>query len=333
MPLVKTVHKDRQLDFVGWYTLLPKSGPTTTILPIHETFLADYNQSAVLLGFHPEEVISHEVGGKLPLTIYESNYEVDDPKGEGDGGEDKKMEDGQSTLKIRFRELPYSVETAEAEMISMDFISKGGGTATAAEPKEKRPAVALVESEVKGKRRVIVQEDSMKSTRSTELAAQEVVLSREEEEMIAALTAKANAIKMLHSRIHLISTYMENLPPEFQQGQISATEASRTAETDPQATTPSHTILRSIQALVSRLELIVPSDTEAFQQEMLREENDVNLVALLNEVMQSVQDARDVGKKYSVVESAKTHNRRMGGDYAGGSGLSFSLGGAGDILT
>lgn len=39
---------------------------------------------------------------------------------------------------IRFRELPYSVETGEAEMISVDYVARGGGNATAVEA----PAVA-----------------------------------------------------------------------------------------------------------------------------------------------------------------------------------------------
>ena len=62
------------------------------------------------------------VGSKLPLTIYESNYEVDELK--QDQGEDKEMRDGEPVLKLKFRELPYSVETGEAEMISMDFVAR-----------------------------------------------------------------------------------------------------------------------------------------------------------------------------------------------------------------
>lgn len=34
---------------------------------------------------------------------------------------------------IKFRELVYSVETGEAEMISVDFVARGGGNATAVE--------------------------------------------------------------------------------------------------------------------------------------------------------------------------------------------------------
>lgn len=37
------------------------------------------------------------------------------------------------TLNIRFRELSYSVETGEAEMIGVDTIAKSSGTATRTE--------------------------------------------------------------------------------------------------------------------------------------------------------------------------------------------------------
>lgn len=66
--------------------------------------------------------------GKLPLTIYESVYE-----GEKVGDGDKSMQiDGQEqSLNMKFRELPYSIETGEEEMISVDFVARGGGNATA----------------------------------------------------------------------------------------------------------------------------------------------------------------------------------------------------------
>lgn len=38
------------------------------------------------------------------------------------------------------QELPYSIETGEAEMISVDFVARGGGNATAVDVKaEKKP--------------------------------------------------------------------------------------------------------------------------------------------------------------------------------------------------
>ncbi|WQF83584.1 Putative COP9 signalosome subunit 6, MPN domain-containing protein [Colletotrichum destructivum] len=318
---MKTVHKDRGLDLVGWYTLLAAAGPTPTILPIHHQLLSEFNESALLLGFHPEEVFTHSVGGKLPMSIYESNYEVDDPRAAEADGEDKKMDDGESKLKLRFRELPYTVETGEAEMISMDHVARGAGNATAIEaPTETsaKPKVQLVESG--GKRRVVESDDK---------AHTEAQLSPEEEEMVAALTAKANAVKMLQGRIRLITTYLERLPPEY----LSGTEKSATATADGMQTTPSHTILRQIQALVNRLDLVVPSDADAFEKEVLCEENDVAITSRLNDLMQSINGMRDLGKKFGIAETARSRNR--GGvptDFPGYGSSGFNIPGAGDIM-
>ncbi|PHH76014.1 hypothetical protein CDD80_1879 [Ophiocordyceps camponoti-rufipedis] len=320
-----TVHKERQLDLVGWYTLLPTSGPTPSVVPIHKQILQQWNESALLLGFHPEEALKHSVGGKLPLTIYESNYEVDDSAGGGaEGDEDKRMDDGETAaLKLKFREVPYSVETDDTEMISMNYIAGAGGNASTvsgtASTKEDRPARS-VESNGKGKRRLVESEadDTAKS-----LPDADEVLTHDEEKTLATLTAKANAIKMLHARLRLIATYLERLPPT-----PPPTTAEDSMDTD--STTPSLPILRQIQALVTRLDLVIPSDSEAFAAESLQQANDVQLMDLLNSVMQAVGKTREVGRQSAVVENGKAVGRR------GPAGLSadamFSLGSAGDIF-
>ncbi|KAI1083550.1 hypothetical protein F5B20DRAFT_410075 [Whalleya microplaca] len=316
---MRTIHKSPQLDLVGWYTVLPKSGPTPAILPIHNWILSEHNESSLLLAFHPEEAVQHSVGSKLPLTIYESNYEADEPK--ADQGEDKEMRDGEPPLKLKFRELPYSVETGEAEMISMDFVARGAGNATLVEPREQKTAAEpTADADSKGKRRA----EAAKS-KDKEQEPEEHILSSEDEELIAALTAKANAIKMLQSRINLLTTYLERLPPSF-----LSTNNATAAVPEGQYTTPSHPILRSIQALVNRLSLLVPSDTQAYELEMQSEANDVHLMELLNDVMQSVTEARGVGRKFGIVESAKSQNKKLLENPAGlGSGFNFS--GAGDL--
>lgn len=85
----------------------------------------------LLVLFHPENAFSEETAaGKLPLTVYESVSVTtsSDPN-------DKAMDiDGAVQPKsIKFRELVYSIETGEAEMISVDFVARGGGNATAVE--------------------------------------------------------------------------------------------------------------------------------------------------------------------------------------------------------
>jgi COP9 signalosome complex subunit 6 len=314
---VKDVHKVPPLDLVGWYTILPASGPQPMHLPIHRQILDSYNESAIILGFHPEAVLQGSVGGKLPLTIYESNYEADDTTAES--GEDKEMKDGEPQLGLKFKELPYTVETGEAEMISVDFVARGGGNATAVNTQVKPKAVEDVKG--KGKTR------SGKKAEEDEAGPKKDILSREDEELIASLTAKANAIKMLHARINLIAVYLQNLPPSYVSDSVP-----EGVEADSKKYTPvNHSVLRSIQALLSRLSLLIPADSVAFQQEMMSEQNDVNLVSLLGTITQSIKDAREMGKKFSVVEAGKhqksSQNRGMDGS-------NFSMmSGVGDLLT
>ena len=124
----KEVHAVPQLELVGWFTTAPAGGPELIHGRLHEYILSNYNETAVLLAFHPSGVLNGKVaGGKLPLTIYESLYES-----VGERHEDA-MDTGdkEAGLELRFRELPYSVETGEAEMIGVDFVARGGGNATA----------------------------------------------------------------------------------------------------------------------------------------------------------------------------------------------------------
>lgn len=311
---MRTIHKSPQLDLVGWYTLLPRAGPNPSVLPIHSWLLSEHNESSLLLAFHPEEAVDQSAGSRLPLTIYESNYEVDEPKADSTG-EDKEMKDSDAPLKLKFRELPYSVESGEAEMISMDFVAQGAGNATLVKPKEPAKTgnvLQEVEGEGKGKGKgkgkQKASENEKKQQDSSTPVPDEHVLSREEEELIGSLTTKANAIKMLQARIKLLLTYLERLPPSSISGGSTPSAAEQQSDAH---TTPSHTILRSIQALANRLALLVPSDTAAFQQELLSEANDVHIVSLLNDVMQSATGIRDIGKKHQVLDSAKKQNRAM----------------------
>lgn len=291
---MKDVHKVPALDLVGWYTLLPTSGPQPNILPIHQQILSLYNESAILLGFHPTAVLAQEsAGGKLPLTIYESNYEADDSSAES--GEDKEMKDGEPQLALKFKELPYSVETGEAEMISVDFVARGGGNATAVDGTAKQPTAKIADQTNKGKGKAKKSED--KDTKGED----QHILSQEDEELIASLTAKANAIKMLHARINLIAIYLQNLPPSY----ISNTTSSDSESDDKKYTPVNHAILRSIQALLSRLSLLIPADSAAFERELMSEQNDVNLVSLLSSITQSVKDVREAGRKSGIIDNAK----------------------------
>ena len=148
----KDVHKVPPLELVGWFTTAPTAGPQPCHVPIHHQILCDYNETAVLLTFHPLAVSEGvAAGGKLPLTIYESVYVSVKADGQNIGQDHGRMEiEGQdvsleSQLELRFRELPYSIETGEAEMIGVDSLARGGGNATAGDADSKRSNVQVHE--------------------------------------------------------------------------------------------------------------------------------------------------------------------------------------------
>lgn len=116
---------------MGWFTLGAPTGPEPHIIPIHSRISELYTESPLLVLFHPESAFTEATAaGKLPLTVYESISvaAASDPN-------DKAMDiDGAVQAKsTKFRELVYSIETGEAEMISVDFVARGGGNATAVE--------------------------------------------------------------------------------------------------------------------------------------------------------------------------------------------------------
>jgi len=167
----------------------------------------------------------------------------------------------------------------------VDFVAKGSGNAAAIE----------TGTTSKGK----ITEASDKQEKGPRL-------SREDEELIASLNAKANAIKMLQSRIKLLETYLQSLPPSFVAGkpvEASEVESKQYAPID-------YAILRSIQALLHRLTLLIPADKGTYKQQQLAEQNDVNLVSLLSSMVQNIKDIRDTGRKYAVVEHSRSQGKK-----------------------
>ena len=321
----KDVHKAPALELVGWFTTAPVSGPQLQHIPIHQQIMHTYNESAVLLAFHPTNVLEGAtVGGKLPLTIYESVYESE--KSGEDGDRVMQLDGHEVPLDFKFKELPYSVETGEAEMISVDFVARGGGNATAvdggANKEEKGQAsqtpVASGSLKEQGTKKEVngVDDSSVLSAEDEERAFTLSLCCFEclWNAVIAALTARANAVKMLHSRIHLLKSYLSNLPPCYlttpPQPKPTPKPTSETATSGHAEI--NHPILRSIQALINRLPLLIPSDQESFEQESLAEKSDVSLVEMLGTLGRSVKDARELGAKFAVVEAARQASKKGG---------------------
>ncbi|KAK1755835.1 hypothetical protein QBC47DRAFT_422947 [Echria macrotheca] len=327
---MKLVHKSPLLELVGWYSLVPKSGPTPAHLPIHRQILSQ-NESAVLLGFHADEILFPTAGDPLPLTIYESNMEAE---AAGDNNntndEDKEMKDSEAvkTVTLKFRELPYTTETGEAEMIAMQFIREGGAHA-GFEDAERRiieqfdKKIAVHDGKGKQKRRAVVDNSSSSAaktnttettTTTTPAKDKDTNLTKAEAEYMSALQAKFNAVKMLKSRVDLIVAYLQKLPPDFVAGKLTTTDqAAREKATDKNWSVPSNNILRQIQALVTNIELATPAHQTDLQREILQETNDVQLVQLVADLAGSINEVRDLGKKFAVVEAAKNQKTRQSG--------------------
>lgn len=128
--LDKVIHQQpQQLDLVGWFTLGPSTGPEQHMLPIHSRISELFIESPLLVLFHPENAFSEATAaGKLPLTLYEP-VSVNASSEQSDKAMD--IDGAAQAQNTKFRELVYSIETGEAEMISVDFVARGGGNATA----------------------------------------------------------------------------------------------------------------------------------------------------------------------------------------------------------
>lgn len=336
----KDVHKVPALDFTGWFTLCPESGPTSAFLPIHKQFLAQ-NESSLLLAFHPSAISSSapsSSNGKLPLTIYETVYE-----GEPTKQDDSMQVDGEDTSGLRFRSIPYTIETDETEMIAVDYVAKGGGNAAAvASVDAEAPASpeAKEREDRKGKRRADEPPEARKAVNDNIVTN---ILNPEEEDQIASLTTRLNSVRMLQSRLSLLSTYLNSLPP------TNLSDPESETALDP-ANLPH---IRNIKALITRLSLLTPhSDTAAptlsttsvpvtpvpaqsqidpLTHAQQAQTNDVNLSSLLALLGQDVQGLSELGRKFAMVEAAKqSKGKKIGG--GGGMGMGFPgfSGGAGD---
>lgn len=121
---------------------------------------------------------------------------------------------------------------------------------------------------------------------------------------------------MLHTRIQLLKSYLTSLPPSYL-SDVSASNGDTNEESSPSSPPAiDHSILRSIQALVNRLPLVIPADGEAFEHESLAEKSDVSLVALLGDLTRGTKNIREMGRKFGVVNNAKQRaraGRSMGG--------------------
>lgn len=175
-------------------------------LPLHKSFLR-YNESAVFLGFHTD--LAREGpsnGGKLPLTIYERSYEATTSGGDAGANREGHVKGPSAAmdvdgLAIKFRELPYTVETGEAERIGVEFVARGGGNAGSVQ-REVKPQVQSDSkaSDPKGKGKFKTKDTSIvKGTTADETA---YLAPEEEERKSNGTTAVASHANVCSSDIY-----------------------------------------------------------------------------------------------------------------------------------
>ncbi|KAF7320021.1 COP9 signalosome complex subunit 6 [Mycena kentingensis (nom. inval.)] len=105
------------LEFIGWYTIAQR--PTPAHIALHEQFTG-YCSTPLLLLLQPSMSLgaaSSDVNAQtLPFKAYEPTIELRDRKS-----------------RSVYIEVPYSVETGEAERIAVDWTARGGGSGTSLE--------------------------------------------------------------------------------------------------------------------------------------------------------------------------------------------------------
>lgn len=317
----KDVHKAPALEFVGWFTLCPPDGPLPEFVSLQKQATNFYNDNAILLTLHPEAITSStSTGGKLPITIYESVYDAEPSKDDG-----SMQVDGQELSDIRFRPVPYSIDTDETEMIAIDYVAKGAGSAAAVDdgspPAVTQPAETPVQDK-KGKKKAIssVEATEAKETNGAEESPKS--LTPEEEDQIASMTTRLNSVKMLQSRLHLLRTFIQSLPPSY----LSSPASEEPIPLTPTSPDPTHLPhLRNIQALLTRLALLTPPNepsptttNQPLASASLAQSNDVSLASLLSLLGQDVQSLSELGRKFSLVESNKSSTKSKQGPKGGG---------------
>ncbi|KAL2428947.1 COP9 signalosome complex subunit 6 [Exophiala dermatitidis] len=322
----KDVHKSPALEFVGWYTLCPRDGPLPELIPLQKQAITFYNDSAILLALHPELVKEPDTAtGKLPITIYESVIDAEHAQ------DDESMQvDGEELSAIKFKQLPYTIDTDETEMIAIDYVAKGAGSAALLdEAGSTEPAVATEQSSAdkKGKQRA---DDTAPEASSEQKAApassdSSNFLSPEEEDQIANITTRLNSVKMLQSRISLLRGFIQSLPPPY----ISDQQSAQLTSTSPDPSHLSH--LRNIQALITRLSLLTPSSSTAAKSTSSAQpgplaaasqaqSNDVALANMLAIIGQDIQALSELGRKFATVEGSRGPKGRIPAGTKNGAG-------------
>ncbi|KAG5728547.1 COP9 signalosome complex subunit 6b [Termitomyces sp. T112] len=120
------------LEFIGWYTVT--AFPTNRHIALHEQFTG-FCSTPLLLVLQPNlNLASTSINSQpLPFKAYEPSVEIKE-----------------RTSRPVFIEVPYKVETGEAERIAVDWTARGGGSGTSLEShlQTQRSAVKMLHERI-----------------------------------------------------------------------------------------------------------------------------------------------------------------------------------------
>jgi COP9 signalosome complex subunit 6 len=265
--------------------------------------------------------------GKLPFTIYETFI----PPQTSMSGEEMEVEYTDVSQALKYRSLVYTLDTSPDEAIALRDVVEMAGIASiqtnnTVASKQVDPAAfpsqdSKKSKSAKGKSKTKALASAFEGDGEVNLD----LLSPSDEEckldfdirhntnlkVIAALTAKSNAIKMLKSRLAVISAYLRSqLPPSSPPSYLSDPSLPVNPSAIPKSTDLE--ILRTASALATQLQLVPPSEFLAFEKETLQAKTDVELVTLLSTLTQKASAVMHLGKRWSMVERGKAREKGPG---------------------
>ena len=107
---------------------------------------------------------------------------------------------------------------------------------------------------------------------------------------------------MFRARLNLIAKYVANLPPAPINDHSSMVDAGSKFENLRwrKNTETNHSLLRQIEAMITKMELIDPPDSEALKAERSAQEVDAMVVVLIGAVANSMSKLAEMNQKYNV---------------------------------
>lgn len=316
--LDKEVHQKPVLEVIGWFTLCPETGPLPEHAALHKQLTSLYAENGVMLGIHPNEFNTMDgAKARLPVSVYESIAE-----GEPAASEGAMQVDGTEGAGLRFRTVPFVIDTDETEMIAINYVAKGAGSAAAVSQAPQTSSKKAEEAQEPGSKSRTTEQKETPQPKGP-------VLTPEEEDQIAGLTTRLNSIKMLQERLQIMSKLVESVPPSYlSDPTVALSPNTPSSEYLPQ--------LRNIQALLSRLSLLTPvgeAESAGLAQAARAQANDVALTSILSMLGQDVQGLSELGRKFMTVEQGKNTKSKSKGGFGQGvfGGLDDYNGRAGGI--